>query len=60
MKDPFVTEVRKYRMQHTRKFKSDLHLICEDLRQYELSLGGRLVTLKTRKSQQAKRPTRSN
>lgn len=60
MKDPFVTEVRKYRMQHIRKFKSDLHLICEDLRQYELSLGERLVTLKTRKSQQAKRPTRSN
>ena len=36
MKDPFVGEVRKYRMEHTRRFNGDLHLICEDLRKLPL------------------------
>ena len=45
MKDPYVAEVRKYRMQHTKQFDSDLHLICEDLRNFESSLGKRVVTL---------------
>ncbi|OGV72160.1 MAG: hypothetical protein A3K18_21145 [Lentisphaerae bacterium RIFOXYA12_64_32] len=49
MKDPFVAEVRKHRMDHTQQFKSDLHLICEDLRAFELTLGKRLVTLKTKR-----------
>jgi len=44
MKDPFVAEVRKHRMQHTRQFGSDLHSICEDLRTFERSLGDRVVT----------------
>ncbi|MFA6716139.1 MAG: hypothetical protein WC082_06500 [Victivallales bacterium] len=35
MKDPFVTEVRKYRMKHTKKFNSDIHAICKDLRKYQ-------------------------
>jgi hypothetical protein len=38
MKDPFVSEVRKYRMEHTKKFKSDIHAICNDLRKYQNSL----------------------
>jgi hypothetical protein len=49
MKDPFVHEVRAYRMEHTKRFHSDLHAICEDLRQFETSLGDRVVTLEPRK-----------
>jgi hypothetical protein len=49
MKDPIVEEVRKYRMEHTRRFGGDLHLICEDLRKKEKALGDRLVHLKPRK-----------
>lgn len=49
MKDPFVEEVRKHRMEHTQKFDSDLHRICEDLREFEASLGDRVVTLEPKK-----------
>ena len=49
MKDPYVAEVRKHRMEHTLRFHSDLHLICEDLRQFEESLGERVVTLPPRR-----------
>ena len=31
MKDPIVEEVRKYRMEHTRKFGGNLEAICADL-----------------------------
>ena len=51
MKDPFVEEVRTFRLEHTRQFHSDLHLICADLRQFEASLGDRVVTLPPRKIQ---------
>jgi hypothetical protein len=51
MKDPYVAEVRKYRMQHTKQFGSNLHRICEDLRSFENSLGDRVVTLASRKLQ---------
>ena len=42
MKDPFVAEVRKYRMEHTKKFNFNIHEICKDLRKYEnkLKAGG--------------------
>ena len=49
MKDPYVAEVRDYRLQHTKQFGSNLHLICEDLRQFDRSLGDRVVTLGPRK-----------
>jgi hypothetical protein len=49
MKDPFVEEVRKHRLEHTRQFDSDLHRICEDLREFEASLGDRVVTLEPKK-----------
>ena len=58
MKDPYVAEVRKHRMEHTQKFNSDLHRICEDLRTFESSLGERVVTLEPRKIQPAKKPRR--
>ena len=49
MKDPYVEEVRKYRMEHTRQFDSNLHRICEDLREFEASLGDRVVTLEPKR-----------
>ena len=38
MKDPIVSEVRKYRMEHTKKFNFDIHAICDDLRKYQKEL----------------------
>ena len=58
MKDPHVEEVRKHRMEHTRQFDFNLHLICEDLRKFEASLGERVVTLEPRKIQPTKRSRR--
>ena len=58
MKEPYVEEVRKFRMEHTRQFNSDLHLICEDLRRFESSLGDRVVRPEPRRSQPTKRSRR--
>jgi hypothetical protein len=49
MKDPYVQEVRKHRMKHTKRFGADLHLICEDLRKFESTLGTRVVSLEPRR-----------
>ena len=49
MKDPYVDEVRKSRMEHTRQFNSDMRQICQDLRRFESSLGNRVVTLSPRR-----------
>ncbi len=38
MRDPLVTEVRKYRMEHAKKFNFDVHAICNDLRKYQKEL----------------------
>jgi len=51
MKDPHIDEVRKFRMEHTKQFQSDLHLICEDLRQFESTLGDRVVVPEPRRIQ---------
>ena len=59
MNDPFVDEVRRFRMEHTRQFNSDLHRICEDLREFESSLGDRVVTLEPRKIRPTKKSRRS-
>jgi hypothetical protein len=45
VKGPIVDEVRRYRIEHTRQFNSDLHEICEDLRKLESTLGDRVVGL---------------
>jgi hypothetical protein len=37
MNDPIVEEVRRHRLEHTRKFGGDLKLICEDLRRIQRS-----------------------
>lgn len=49
MKDPIVEEVRKYRMQHTRKFNGDLTAICANLRGIQGSLGYEIVRLAPKK-----------
>jgi hypothetical protein len=58
MKDPFVDEVRKFRMEHTRRCKTDLRLICEDLRKFESSLGRRVVMIEPRRLGQARKSRR--
>jgi hypothetical protein len=45
MKDPIVEEVRKYRMEHTRKFGGDLDAICADLRAIQAASGHEVVRL---------------
>jgi len=59
MKDPYVDEVRKYRMEHTRQFNSDLHLICEDLRKFESGFAERVVRLEPRRIQRPRESGRS-
>jgi hypothetical protein len=43
MNDPIVEEVRRHRMEHTRKFGGDLKLIYEDLRRIQRDSGCRFV-----------------
>lgn len=52
MKDPIVAKVRKYRAEHTRRFNGDLHLICEDLRKFERTLGDRAIRTAPRRLDQ--------
>lgn len=44
MIDPIVEEVRRRRMEHTRKFGGDLKRICEDLRRIERECGHEVVS----------------
>ena len=39
MNDPIVEEVRRHRMEHTRKFGGNLKLICDDLRRIQRETG---------------------
>lgn len=48
MKDPIVEEVRRHRMEHTKRFNYDLGLIFDDLRKMEAGLGDRLVSARPR------------
>jgi hypothetical protein len=49
MKDPIVEEVRKYRMEHTQKFKGDLAAICAHLRTIQNASGHEVVRLRPRR-----------
>ena len=49
MKDPIVEEVRKYRMEHTRKFGADLAAICADLHSIQNESGHEVVRLPPKK-----------
>ena len=57
MKDPIVEEVRKHREEHTRRFNGDMHLICEDLRKFERTLGDRVIPTAPRRLDQTSGPT---
>jgi len=56
MRDPIVEEVRKHRMEHTRKFQGDLSAICADLRSVQIASGHKVVRLAPRKLE----PTRAS
>lgn len=45
MRDPIVEEVRKHRMEHTRKFRGDLSAIRADLRSIQSASGRKVVRL---------------
>ena len=51
MKDPIVEEVRRYRMEHTRKFNFDLTAICDDLKLIQQSSGHKVIRLPARRLQ---------
>jgi hypothetical protein len=59
MKDPIVEEVRKYRMEHTRKFGGDLTAICEDLRSIQVESGHKIVRLAPEKLEPQKASNRT-
>lgn len=58
MKDPIVEEVRKHRMEHTRKFKGDFSAICADLRSIQAASGHKVVRLAPRKLEPTKASSR--
>jgi hypothetical protein len=58
MKDQIVEEVRKYRMEHTRKFRGDLSAICDDLRSIQRASGHKVVRLSPRKPEPTKASSR--
>lgn len=58
MRDPIVEEVRKHRMEHTRKFRGDLSAICVDLRSVQIASGHKVVRLALRKLEPTKTSTR--
>ncbi|MHC4445734.1 MAG: hypothetical protein ACYTBZ_04845 [Planctomycetota bacterium] len=55
MKDPIVEEVRKHRMEHTRKFGGDLSAICADLRSIQAASGHEVVRLPPRRLEPKKK-----
>jgi hypothetical protein len=54
MRDPIVEEVRKHRMDHTRKFRGDLSAICADMRSVQIVSGHKIVRLTPRKTESTK------
>ena len=58
MKDPVVEEVRKHRMEHTRKFRGDISAICADLRSIQSASGHKVVRLAPRKLEPTKASSR--
>ena len=51
MNDPIVQEVRKHRMEHTRRFLGDLAAICADLRTIQVASGHTVVRLSPRRTE---------
>ena len=57
MTDPIVQEVRKHRMEHTRRFAGDLAAICADLRTIQAASGHVVVRLSPRRPEPASAST---
>jgi hypothetical protein len=51
MKDPIIEEVRKYRRDHTGKFRGNLSAICAELRRIQDTSGHEVVRLSPRKKE---------
>jgi uncharacterized protein (DUF433 family) len=49
VKEPIVEEAREYRIAHTRESNFDLHQICENLREFESTLGDTVVRSEPRR-----------
>jgi len=58
MRDPIVEEVRKHRMEHTRKFRGNLSAICADLRSIQIASGHKVVRLAPTKKELTKASSR--
>ncbi len=58
MKDLIVEEVRRHRMEHTRKFRGDLDAICADLRSIQVASKHKVVRLALRKPEPTKASSR--
>jgi hypothetical protein len=56
MSDPIVEEVRRHRMEHTRKFDGDLKRICEDFRRIQRESGCQVVRRPPKLLSPAKEP----
>jgi len=59
MKDPIVEEVRKYRMEHTRRFQGYLSATGADLRYIQIASGHKIVRLAPRKLDRQKHHVRA-
>jgi hypothetical protein len=55
MKDPIVEEVRRYRLEHTRRFHGDLAEILKDLQEIQRRSGHEVVRLPPRKPRRTER-----
>lgn len=49
MKDPIVDEVRRFRLEHTRKCNYNLDTICNDIRAIQADCGHKIVRLPAKK-----------
>ncbi len=58
MRDPIVEEVRKWRMEHTRRFGGDLTAICADLRSVQEASGHEVVRLALKKRRPPRPPSK--
>jgi hypothetical protein len=58
MKDPIVKEVRKHRMEHTRKHRGDLSAICADLQEVQKTSGHKIVRLAPKRIEPTSQSTR--
>jgi hypothetical protein len=54
MRDPIVEEIRKFRMEHTKKFGGDLAAICADLRRIQIASGHEVVRLPPKRMEDTK------